>query len=88
MHDGAADLLREARWTAQVRPFQRSARYCAPPAVNAHTSLGDVAPAATTTSLLFPGNVTCVQVDPLRRHAVGAGAWLNAQPPSADRVTV
>src|SRR5580693_8612798 len=69
------------RCTVQVRPFHRSARDCAPPAVNAQTSPGDAAPAATTTSLGLPGNGTCVQVDPLRRQAVGTGPWLKAQPP-------
>src|SRR5580692_2852989 len=69
------------RCTVQVWPFHRSACDCAPPAVNAQTSVGDAAPAATTTSLGWPGNGTCVQVDPLRRHAVGTGPWLKAHPP-------
>src|SRR5580658_5785482 len=69
------------RCTVQVRPFHRSARDCAPAAVNAQTSAGAAAPAATTTSLGSPGNGTCVQVDPLRRQAVGTVPWLKAQPP-------
>ena len=47
--------------------------------VNAHTSLADAAPAATTCSLARPGNGTCVQVDPLSRQAVGTEPALNAQ---------
>src|SRR6266849_10601524 len=69
------------RWTVQARPFQRSARDWAPSAVKAQTLAGEVAPAATTRSLFWPGNGTCVQVGPLRRQAVGTEPWLKAQPP-------
>src|SRR5580693_4351808 len=75
------------RCTVQVRPFHRSARDCAPAAVNAQTSAGAAAPAATTTSLGSPGNGTCVQVDPLRRQAVGTVPWLKAQPPVLPTAT-
>ena len=46
------------RWTVQVWPFQRSARDLAPPVVKAQTSVAEAAPAATTISLLWPGNGT------------------------------
>src|SRR5882672_10642195 len=39
----------------QVLPFQRSTRDLAAPAVNAHTSVADDAPAATTRSPGLPG---------------------------------
>src|ERR1700677_2546389 len=79
--------LEKDRWTVQVRPFHRSGRDCAPAAVNAQTSVDEVAPAATTTSLGWPGNATCVQVDPLRRQAVGTEPWLKAQPPFLPTAT-
>jgi hypothetical protein len=55
--------------------------------VKAQTSAEELAPAATTLSLPWPGNATLVQVegfDPLRCQAVGAellSLLSNAQPP-------
>ena len=75
------------RWTVQVWPFQCRARDGTPPPVKAQTSAEELAPAATTLSLPWPGNATLVQVegfDPLRCQAVGAellSLLSNAQPP-------
>src|ERR1039457_5443490 len=66
--------------TDQLCPFQRSTRDPAPTSVNAHTSDGDVATAATTLSPRLPGNLTSVQVLPWRCHAVGPLIPSNAQP--------
>jgi hypothetical protein len=73
----------------QLLPFQRSA--LPPPAasVNAHTLVAEDAPAATTSSLLWPGKETCVHDPPLRFHAVGLAKPLplNAQPPFLPTAT-
>src|SRR6516164_5648420 len=76
------------RCTVQVWPFQRSTRDRFRLAVKTQTSLAEMALAATTDSVLRPGNGTWVQVeglDPLRRQAVGAEFPLlprsNAHPP-------
>src|SRR5580692_8243731 len=74
----------KVRLTVQVRPSQRSTRDWFRLAVNTQTSLAEMALAATTNSSLLPGNGTWVQVDPLRRQAVGPDVplpRLNAQPP-------
>src|SRR5580704_13927417 len=74
--------------TDQLRPFQRSTRDPWLTSVNAHTSDGDVAAAATTLSPLLPGNLTSVQVLPWRCHAVGPLIPSNAQPVAFPVATI
>ena len=54
--------------------------------MNAHTSDGDVAPAAMTSSLVLPGNFTRVQVLPLRSHAAGTSVLTTGFPLNAQAV--
>jgi hypothetical protein len=73
-----------------VLPFQRRARdFASEPSTKAQTLAAEEASAAATKSPFLPGNEEVfVQVDPLRRQAVGEFPWLNAHPPVLPTATI